>query len=566
MDGEHKEIARTNFSTKLHMQKSETMTTRNKRSKMAKNDSAAGGRSGVIIEKADDDNVDNWFDTARSPQQQRGTASSSLEQVKPPRTSTARTKKISRKRTVKTPRKKVSMLLPGAVAASEIVVDSNDVAGKDGEGKMVLTATKAKKYADKLRSRKGGGVMDFTSPSDLSRVSTAPLSPDDGEWRKEGSEEMKTPADKEELKSDDVDDSSETENIMLTQEESVDNDNDIVDDAGTSLVENNVDDVAKHQSATATVKENTENIEHPPSSPEDDDFPAGGDQDEEQPEDNDDDLGPPVLPDDYSKEEEEDDDDNDKDKVEKRQFDSKMMDENNYNDDDKNESIDAGINDDDDDDLGFELNMVHDPETPQTVREARAKKEKEKLQNEKNEGKKTKKKTESESDIDADENIDESQFTPKMKKGTKKQKKRKKRNVIFSPKGIPTGNRDYEMVPIGTLIEGSPDEAGPRRSRRAKVKPLEYWRNEKMEYGAHNEDGYMGEVFGNMPVVTGIQKALPTPYKKRKPQVNDRSAVAKKKRRKNFIDDEDEEEEFDSKKLRKRYSYLDGEEVCFFNE
>merc|ERR1711865_142070 len=168
-------------------------------------------------------------------------------------------------------------------------------------------------------------------------------------------------------------------------------------------------------------------------------------------------------------------------------------------------------------------------------------------------GKKTKKKTESESDIDADENIDESQFTPKMKKGTKKQKKRKKRNVIFSPKGIPTGNRDYEMVPIGTLIEGSPDEAGPRRSRRAKVKPLEYWRNEKMEYGAHNEDGYMGEVFGNMPVVTGIQKALPTPYKKRKPQVNDRSAVAKKKRRKNFIDDDDkdkvEKRQFDSKMM-----------------
>lgn len=153
-----------------------------------------------------------------------------------------------------------------------------------------------------------------------------------------------------------------------------------------------------------------------------------------------------------------------------------------------------------------------------------------------------------------------------MKKGTKKQKKRKKRNVIFSPKGIPTGNRDYEMVPIGTLIEGSPDEAGPRRSRRAKVKPLEYWRNEKMEYGAHNEDGYMGEVFGNMPVVTGIQKALPTPYKKRKPQVNDRSAVAKKKRRKNFIDDEDEEEEFDSKKLRKRYSYLDGEEAYLWDD
>merc|ERR1711865_235042 len=327
------------------------------------------------------------------------------------------------------------------------------------------------------------------------------------------------PADKEESKSDDADDSSETENIMLTQEESVDNDNDIVDDAGTSLVENNVDDVAKHQSATATVKENTENIEHPPSSPEEDDFPAGGDQDEEQPENNNDDLGPPVLPDDYSKEEEEEEDDDDKDKVEKRQFDSKMMDENNYNDDDKNESIDAGINDgdDDDDDLGFELNMVHDPKTPQTVREARAKKEKEKLQNEKNEGKKTKKKTESESDIDADENIDESQFTPKMKKGTKKQKKRKKRNVIFSPKGIPTGNRDYEMVPIGTLIEGSPDEAGPRRSKRAKVKPLEFWRGEKMEYGAHNEDGYMGEIFGNMPVVTGIQKALPTPYKKRKP-------------------------------------------------
>ena len=32
-------------------------------------------------------------------------------------------------------------------------------------------------------------------------------------------------------------------------------------------------------------------------------------------------------------------------------------------------------------------------------------------------------------------------------------------------------------------------------------------------YGPQNEDGLLGEAMGDMPVVTHVNKALPTPYK-----------------------------------------------------
>ena len=83
-----------------------------------------------------------------------------------------------------------------------------------------------------------------------------------------------------------------------------------------------------------------------------------------------------------------------------------------------------------------------------------------------------------------------------------------------------------------------------------------------MKFGAHNEDGYMGEVFGNMPVVTGIQRALPTPYKKRKQTKN--NVGAKKGGDSHTSSGQKgsaQGEEFDSKKLRRKYKFHDGEEA-----
>jgi hypothetical protein len=505
-----------------------TKTRGNQKTKTKTN---AGGRSGVIIEeKVENDNVNEWFDTAHTPKAQLKNDASSSSQEEPSvddGKNRAKTKTSRKKKTVKTPKRQVNMKLPGASEEEE----QQQVDSEEEEGEMV--SAKAKNYAKKLR-RKGG---NFTSPSDLSRVSTAPYSPRDDEDRKESAES--------ESKSNQEDD-SEIENALLTQAEGGG------EEAGLTGENDDDDDVIARQAAA---KGNTENLQ--PASPEDE-FPVGGGDDYEE-DDGGDDLGPPVLPDDYSEDEEKE---RGQQSETKKKNDIGGLDN---SDDEKNDSVDVSANDyDNDDDEGPGFNMVHDPETPETVRENRAKKENEKLRNEKDKKKKKKKKSESDSDDDDDDDDDDedSKSTPKVKKG-RKQKKKKKRNVVFSPQGIPIANRDYESVPIGALVEGSPDdEDGARRSKRAKVKPLQYWRNEKMEYGAHNEDGYIGEAFGNMPVVTGIQKALPTPYKKRKQPKN--NAGAKKNGKKQVSSNakgNDQEEEFNSKKLRKMYKFHDGEEV-----
>jgi len=542
------------------------MTTTRRAKKATSN---TGGRTGVIIEKAENENVNDWFDTAHSPEAQSN-HNRSYSSLKEPSVDDGRnraTTKTTRKKTVKTPKRRVSMTLPGALEGGDLV------------------STKATNYAKKLR--KGGTGINFTSPSDLSRVSTAPYSPRD-EGRKESMEETKTDN---ESKSN-QEDGSEIENALLTQEEEGSEE--------VGITEEN--EVIDRQSAA---KQNTENLE--PASPEDE-FPAGGGQDEDEGND----LGPPVLPDDYSVDEQEeteqlsetkkmndndsDDEkngsvdaseakkrnDNDSDDEKngsvdaseaKKRNDNDSDDEkngsvdaseakkrnDNDSDDEKNGSVDVSTNDYDNDDDGAGFNMVHDPETPEIVRKDRAKKEK--LRNEK-ERKKTKKKSES----DSEDDDEEAKSTPKIKKG-RKQKKRKKRAVVFSPQGIPIANRDYESVPISALIESSPDEDGSRRSKRLKVKPLEYWRGEKMEFGEHNEEGYIGEAFGNMPVVTGIQKALPTPYRKRKQtKINTGTRKNGRKKISSGVKGNDEEDEYDSNRLRKKYKFHDGEEAYLWDD
>ena len=444
--------------------------------------SKTGGRSGVVINKIDDSNVglEDWFDSARSPEtesKQKATATSSKEEQRVDNDGSSG-EKTSRKKTAKTPKQRVEMGLRGAPK------EDNTEEGRD--------STSAKKYVSRLKRK---DTIGFTSPSDLSKVSTVAFSP-----RSEGSNEAEDTGD--------VDD-SETENALMTQE-----------------------NITHHAASSADANLETSLV----------DFPVDNDENGD-----DDDLAPPVLPQDSSNDEE-----------------SKKS----NSEDEKIESTSFGNNDDyDDHDAGDEgpgFNLVHDPETPLTVREDRAKEEMDRLREERR--KKNKENgLESESDENNDDDEEDSK-SPEVKR-SKKNKKKNHRRVIFSPKGIPIANRDYETVPIGALIEGSPDQDGPRRSRRAKYKPLQYWRGEKMQYGAHGEHGFIGKAFGDMPVVTGIQKALPTPYKKRKQGTN-KSGPSKSSRKNNYSDATgiSAEEDFNSKKLRRKFKFHDGEEAYLWDD
>ena len=72
--------------------------------------------------------------------------------------------------------------------------------------------------------------------------------------------------------------------------------------------------------------------------------------------------------------------------------------------------------------------------------------------------------------------------------------------------GIPLANRDYEAHPVSEYKEDLPDDddddddddergqgGALRRSRRAKFKPLQFWKNEKLIYEAQNEEGLLGK-------------------------------------------------------------------------
>lgn len=489
----------------------------------------AGGRTGVVIgntvpggEASHD--IDEWFDSAHTPSQNSDDDDADgAEDSDDHKWASRSTSRRSPRRKVKTPRGGVAMALPGGGEDDE-----------DDDDEEEQTATK--KYAEQLK-RKGGPSArpSFTSPSDLSRVSTAPPSPTSREDIEDDDEEAGLAVAAEDESTDDI------ENPLLTQERD--------EEPGTVDEE----DVAQH-SASNRSNEKVDASSHEA------DFPAGDDHDDE----NDgDDLGPPALPDDYSADGK-GQEDQPTETSEGEDEATRSQDRIGGLESDHDDNDEPFPDDDDNDDKeGSGFNMVHDPETPRTVREERARKEKEDMKMKRS--KKKKEKSESESE-DVDGNTEDGKATPKATKG-KRIKAKKKRGVIFSPKGIPIGNRDYETVPIGALVEGSPEEDGPRRSNRAKVKPLEYWRGEKMEFGAHREEGQLAEAFGNMPVVTGVQKALPTPYRKRK-QTAEKSGGKKKsgKPRLSSAKGAADEEEFDSKKLRRMYKYLDGQEAYLHDE
>jgi hypothetical protein len=106
--------------------------------------------------------------------------------------------------------------------------------------------------------------------------------------------------------------------------------------------------------------------------------------------------------------------------------------------------------------------------------------------------------------------------------------------------------------------------------------PLAFWKNERPIYTANNASGELAEVFGDMPFVSGVQKALPTPYKKR--------SVPQKKKKYESDSDEDSEpkskqgksksngmtyqdiEEFDASGIKKKYKINDGEIASVWDE
>jgi centromere protein C len=192
------------------------------------------------------------------------------------------------------------------------------------------------------------------------------------------------------------------------------------------------------------------------------------------------------------------------------------------------------VDDDEDDKEGEGYAIVHDPETPESVRTERIQQERERKKKSKHKKKDVASVTETSVQ-------------------SKKPKRSKKTVTYSSPMGYPAGNREYEFVPVSDFKD-SPQDDGRRRSRRARTKPLAFWKNERPLYEAHNETGILGEAMGNMPVVTAFIAAQPTPYKKRKMH-----AVASKPNKKKsakqagVVDVEDTP--FDSRKLRKVRMY-----------
>jgi len=250
--------------------------------------------------------------------------------------------------------------------------------------------------------------------------------------------------------------------------------------------------------------------------------------------------------------------------------------------------------DEDDDGKGFEMGGTvddddnneeeDDPETPESVLEKRrrkaeraeklaaaAKKKKKKAAtaSASNKKKKTKKKAAVAESSDDEDDDDESTPVPKKKKPAAKKKKFNRFATTFSPKGNPLP-LTYTQVPVSDLKAASPEDPKLRRSKRARTKPLQYWKGEKYEYGANNFDEDIYDGVQNMPVVVKICKANPTPYKKRKaPPALSKKKAANKKSKKG--DDaaaasRETEEPFDSSKLRTKYEVNDGKVAQLWDE
>jgi len=215
-------------------------------------------------------------------------------------------------------------------------------------------------------------------------------------------------------------------------------------------------------------------------------------------------------------------------------------------------SVDTDDDDDDNknDKEDDKANMVHDPETPESVRKERVRREEKHMERKM----KARKQNNELSDTE----------TP-AKRGRKKKKQRVA--FQFSPEGYPIAPREYSSVPVSDLKETPPE--GVRRSGRAHHKPLQFWKNERPIYEPHNENGDLGEAMGNMPVVAAYQTALPTPRKKRSVPDSTSGKNDRKGRRHPANDCASaamDATPFNATKLKRKYHYLDGEEALVYDD
>eukprot|EP00986_Skeletonema_menzelii_P004593 scaffold1572_cov141-Skeletonema_menzelii.AAC.8 len=174
--------------------------------------------------------------------------------------------------------------------------------------------------------------------------------------------------------------------------------------------------------------------------------------------------------------------------------------------------------------------------------------------------------------------------TKKSKKGKNVKSKVVKWSTPNGHEGIPAANREYASVPVSDY-KNSPSEdptsrtpggSSLRRSRRARFEPIQWWKNERLVYGPQNEEGYLGEAMGDMPVVTHVNKALPTPYKEvkreRKAPVEAAAGGGKRGGKKRSGEEAmmrvEDMPKFDDKAFRKKYkkTFSDGESGSVWSE
>ena len=164
---------------------------------------------------------------------------------------------------------------------------------------------------------------------------------------------------------------------------------------------------------------------------------------------------------------------------------------------------------------------------------------------------------------------DDSDSVAMTKARAKKKRKASRLTTTFSPKGIPLP-REYKTIPVSDLKETPP--RGVRRSGRARCQPLEYWKNEKAEYGPPGEGEAISSELFNMPVIKAYVRSKDTPYKPRKiPQVT-RTHTNKAKKSKqnggNATGDAVDSDQivFDSTKLKKKYKYCESDEAVLWDD
>jgi hypothetical protein len=222
----------------------------------------------------------------------------------------------------------------------------------------------------------------------------------------------------------------------------------------------------------------------------------------------------------------------------------------------RNSAIDniTGDNDSQEEEEG-DPKLVHDPETPKSVRDERLRKEEKKIL--KGRKKKPPKMSKGDSNYTSQDSV-----TPGSSAMSRKRKKKVKINAP-GVKRYPAGPRDYSSIPIYDYVGDDADRKDVRRSKRARTQPLRYWKNERFLYSANKEVGILGEAMGNMPVPTKIVVANETPYKVRKIKSGNQGKAKGKKVK---TDDGNGEEPFSAKKIKQKYAYLDGEDAFVWND